>query len=516
MVDSGASRYKWLVFGCVAVGVFLSVLDTTMVSVALPSVSADLRADLPTVQWVVLIYLLATGALLMPLGRAADIFGTKRIYMAGFAVFIAGSILAMSSQSIGWLLGARVVHGAGSASLQAVGMAISVAAFPPEERGKVIGATSTIVALGAVVGPVFGGLLTDALGWRFVFLPGAVVGPIGLVLALTVLDGRRFSGPRDASGRLDWPGVISSAVLIVAALLLLSQGHAMGWTSAPTLMIAATAFAALAAFVALELRTEQPVVDLRLFKDLPFSLAVAASFLSFSAMVSGSFLMPFYLQGILGFEASKAGLMVTPMAAFLAVAGPVSGMLYDRVGPRLPTTLGMAVACASVISLTRLNESSSMWEILVPMAGSGAGIGLFFPSNNGSIVGAVGRERYGVVTAFVTLIRNVGQLVGVAVGTLIVTLSIASQGIEPEIGLLRTGGASPSLVAGFLDGFNRSYWVAASLMIAAGFLSAYRRQRRAAGVDDDRVSPDGVRGDGLGAETPERIRAADSSDLRDA
>ena len=491
--DTPGPRYKWAVFVTVALGTYLSLLDNGIVSVSLPTLSTHFGADLSTIQWVVLTYFLVVGALLMPLGRAADIFGRKRVFIAGFAVYIVGAALAASAQNVTWLLCARGVQAVGAAAIQANATAINISVFPPEERGKALGMHATVVALGAVSGPAFGGLFIDALGWRSAFLMSIAVGAVGLPVSYLVLKERFITRGMSRGGRTDWQGMVTSAVALVAALLVLSRGHDVGWTSLFTMVMAAVAVTAMAAFVTIELRSPSPMIDLRLFQRRLFALGTSAGFLVFTAIMANALIMPFYIQGILGFSARTAGLLVMPQAATLAISGPLFGRLSDRIGSRWPTTIGLILVIASFLALRRLDSDSHVIEAIIPMMVSGFGMGMFQPANNSSVLSAVEPERYGVVAAFLNLTRNTGQVVGIAVATLIITVAITNLGVDADIGALRdpAKGASPLLIQGFVDGMRNAYLVSAGV-VAIAVVCSFARGPRAAASVEGRAGPRGV------------------------
>ena len=474
-------RYKWVAFIAVAMGVYAWVVDATAFSIALPEVSSHFSAGLPTIQWVVLIYLLVITALLMPMGRAADVLGWKRLYIAGLAIYVVGALLGASAQNVPWLLAARAVQAVGSAAIQGIGMAIAVAVFPPEERGRVLGLNVFVVAVGATTGPVFGGLLVDAFGWQSVLVTTALLALAAMAIGYVVLKQDRLATADAQRGSLDWLGMVTSAVAIIAMVLVLSQGQSAGWTSPLVLTAGGVAVAALAAFLVAELKVPQPMIALTLFTRRRFALGNASTLLSFAAASGSAFLMPFYLQGVLGIQATTTGLVLAPFAVMIGVVGPIAGRLSDRIGFRAPAVLGLSVACGSLIALSRLDADSSAVHVALIMMAMGAGIGTFGPANTSSILGTVDRKHYGLGTGFYVLMRNMGQVTGVAVATLVITLAITSLGVAPDIGLLRDEGATsnPLLVNGFVTGMRKVYLVFAGMMALGALLSVVPASRPA-------------------------------------
>ncbi len=465
----------------ITVGVFMTALDVGAVNVSLPSISTHFQTDLSTIQWVVSVYLLVLAATLLPMGRAADLLGRKRIYVAAYFVFVVGSLLAGSAVDFGWLLGARALQAAGTAAIQATGIAIAVSAFPEGERGKVLGVVVTTVGLGIVTGPVLGGGLIDLLGWRAAFFINAVVGPIGLVLAHYVLHDDRHDDR--VGGRLDWTGMASSAVLLASIVFFMSRGNAAGWGSPIIVTAGVLAAAAFAVFMFHESRASDPMIDLRLFRRRAFALGSLASFLAFSAIISNSFIITFYIQGILGYAPAETGLILAPQAFVLAIAGAVFGRLADRFDGRIFAAGGMIITMLSLLWMSRLDMDSSALEVMLILMGVSLGMGMFAPSNNSSVVSSVEPERYGLVAGFLGVMRSFGQVHGIAAATLIVSVAITSLGVEADIGAFRdeTREASPQLIEGFVAGLHRVYYFGAAAAAGAALLSLTRqRPQRAA------------------------------------
>ena len=472
--------YKWAALATVSTGVFVSVIAGGVVNISLPTISSDFDAQLSTVQWVVSIYLLTISALLLPMGRASDILGRKRVYIAGYVFFLLGAGLSAAADNIAWLLAARAVQAIGGAGIQANGMAIAAAVFPANERGKALGINSTVVASGAISGPILGGLMVDVFGWRSVFLLVGTVGVLGMIAASKILKEEWISVRRPERQGLDFLGMVTSAIAIVATLVVLTQGNSLGWGSPTTLAIALVGIAAMATFFVAETRAPFPMVDLSLLRRRAVGLGSLAAFLSFVATAAGLLLMPFYLQGVLAFEARTSGLVMAPQMAMLAIFGPLGGRLSDRLGARVLSTAGAVTSATAVLLLSRLEQDSHVVEAIVPMMLLGAGLGLFQPANQNSVLSAVERERYGLVAGFLTLMRNLGQVMGLAIATLVVTQAITSFGIDADLGLLRNGGgeASPLLIDGFITGLRRAYLVAGAILLTAALVSASRGARQ--------------------------------------
>ena len=460
-------NYKYLVLGTVGIGIFGSVVDYGSVNIALPTIADHFETDIPSVQWVVIAYTLTISALLLPMGRLSDLVGRKRIYIAGMAVFIGGAVLAGWSTSLPVLIAARMLQGCGAGMTQGTGMAIITSSFPSEERGKAIGLLMTTVGIGMVAGPAVGGVLVDGLGWRSVFLVAIPIGLVGVTTGWLVLEERL--GDRDETGHstaFDWPGAALSTTALVAFLLGMTNGHRFGWYS-PLVISAMVAFVVLmAAFVRWELKTASPMLDLRLFRRRTFSLGVSSNALAFLGGSAVLVLMPFYLQKVLGYAPREAGLITVPGAVCMALLGPISGRLSDRYGPRWFTVGGLALSTSALFLFSRLTETSPLYYVMIGMILQSTGMGVFYSPNTSSVLSAVERSRYGVVSAFLNLVRNASNLTSVALGTAIVTATMASLGYEPSLDAVSNGAADG--IAGAFSAGLRNAFVTMGCLLALG------------------------------------------------
>ena len=463
-------RHKWWTLGTVAVGILMSTLDSGIVNVGLPTITAAFHTDLATVEWIVLAYLLTITILLLSIGRLADMLGRKQVYTAGFVVFTVGSALCGAAPTAEALIAFRVLQAVGASMLMANGMAITSAVFPPGERGKALGINGAVVATGTTVGPTLGGLLIAWLGWRSTFYVNVPIGIVGTALALYVLQEKRISAARSPGQRFDLAGALTAAVALLALLLALTHGQEWGWKSLPTLALLALFAALLTAFLAVEFRHPQPMLHLGLFRVRAFALGSLAACLSFLALSANAFLMPFYLQLILGYGPDTAGILMTPSSLTIALVAPLSGWLSDRVGARILSSLGLAVNCLALLSLSRLGPTATYGDVLGRLLLLGVGSGLFQSPNNSSVIGSVPRESYGVASGFVSMMRNLGTVTGVALAGAILMGSMAPVVGHAGLGALRVGGQLPAgqqarLVAAFIRGFGNAYAVGAGIAV---------------------------------------------------
>ena len=471
---SRSPNFKYWVFGALAIGIFASVVDHGSVNVALPTIAGEFKTDLPTIQWVVIIYALTIAALLLPMGRLADLVGRKKVYIAGTVVMGIGAVLSGLAPSLDIMFPARALQGVGAAMTQGTGMAIITAAFPPNEKGRAIGLFMTMVGVGAVAGPAIGGLAVDSFGWRVVFFLSLPLEAVCLVATAWVLRG--WSEAREAGrARFDWLGAALSSGVLVVLLLAMTTGNKAGWLSPLILTAFAGSAAMLATFIWWELRTDAPMLDLRLFKGKTFTLGVSAAFLTFLGSSAVIFLMPFYLQNVLGYSPKVAGFVVVPGALCMAVLGTVSGVLSDRFGWRPFTVGGLASSATGLFILSRVTEDSSLWMIVPALMLMSAGMGIFYSPNSSSVMNAVGQARYGVVAGFLNLVRNAASVTSIAISTIIVTATMNSLGFEPSLEAVR--GGAEGVAHAFTLGLRYAFLVSSGIVFAAMILSALQLGR---------------------------------------
>lgn len=467
-------NYKWWVYAAVAVGMFLIVMDQSGLGIALPRIAEHFSADIPTVQWLTLGYVLSTSATLMPVGGLSDIVGRKQVYVVGFLIFMGAAALAGSGQTLTLLIVAKVVQGVGSAGVQANGMAMVAGVFPEQERGKALGLYMAVIGAGSISGPIVGGLLVSGLGWRSIFFASVPVGFIAVASAMAVLRGRESTGGADSKRpRFDWAGAGMSSGALISFLLAMTNAHRLGWDSPPIVAGFIIACLLILAFIWWELRVEDPMLDLDFFRSKVFSIGVSARFLSFLGGTSVFFLMPFYLIQGLDFTASKAGLLMVPGPICMAVMGPISGRLSDKVGTRWITVIGMALSATALFTFSRLTVESSPVQVMVGMMFSGLGFGVFSAANTSAILSSLDRERYGIASAFLNLTRTSANVTGVAVATIIVTLTMTSLGHEPSLAAVADGGGE-AVKKAFVSGMDKAFLTAGSFALLGMVLSALR------------------------------------------
>ena len=397
-------------------GAFVAALSTSLVAVSAPVIAKDLEVTPHDVSWVLTGYLLAISSLLALAGKAADVLGRKRIYLTGFVFFVAGSMMCAASLDLRALVGARVMQGVGAAMLMAVGPAIVTRAVPPSRRARALGIQLAATYIGLTLGPSLGGMLATKLAWQAVFVVIAGAGATGLVLAIAMLPADEEAGARERPRvrSLDLPGAALFAVGLSALLVALKRTQEDGWTGRPVLLIGAFALLALGVFVRHTALHPSPLLPLALFKKPPFAFGVLGATLLYTVTFMLAYLLPFQLQRDAGLSAAHAGAFMTAQPATMAVIAPLSGVIADRWGPRLPSAAGML---AIAIGMVAVGSSAAVpgMALVLSLALVGLGAGLYVAPNSALVMGAAPRDRQSTAAAMAATARNVGMTLGIAI-----------------------------------------------------------------------------------------------------
>lgn len=391
---------------------FLAYLDTTILNVALPTIQRDLHAGLAALQWVADVYLLVLAALLVLAGSAADRLGRKKLFMIGLAWFSAGSLLCSFAPNVGTLVALRMLQAVGGSMLTPVSLSIVRNVFTdPKERAQALGIWSGIFGLASACGPVVGGVLVSAVGWRSVFWVNVPIGVIMLLAARRYLPESRAPHAR----RVDVPGQVLMIVFLGTLTYAVIEGPSAGWASARILALFAVAAASLAAFTVAERRHPEPLLDPRFFRSPPFTGASVIAVLAFLVMAGFLFVATLYLQQVRGDSPLRAGLSLLPATVMIAVWAPVAGQLNGRFGPRIPLVAGGVFMTAGAAVLTVLSPSTSYGILALGFALLGAGLGLVNPPITNTGVSGMPPAQAGVAGAVISATRQLGQVLGVAV-----------------------------------------------------------------------------------------------------
>ncbi len=464
---TGKVEKKWKVFFLVASAVFMSTLDSSIVNVALPFIMKDLHTRVEVIQWVVVIYLLTVSSLLLTFGRLSDIKGRKIIYLWGFMIFTAGSLLCSAAGTPAFLIVSRSIQGLGASMLMACSPALVVDIFEPEERGKALGMIGTVVAAGLTAGPMAGGFLLDLFSWRAIFYINVPIGTAATIAGFYVLKG---TGAEKGTGEpLDIKGGLLLILFLGPLLMYLTHIRDRGPADPVSLCFLVLSAVACFFFVRVESRTKYPLFHPDLLKIRLFTFSIISAVILFASLFIIIFMMPFFLTHPYGLSASYTGLvMVTPFV-FLFFISPAAGVLYDRIGSRELCTLGSALLTLSLCSLVFITPDSHFASILWRLALAGIGTAVFISPNNTCAMTSPPVSKRGIASGAVATARNFGMVVGVAVAGLVFSGTFASL----------TGGTTlehytSRLEPFFMTGFRRAM-LAGTLIAASGIVCSFLR-----------------------------------------
>ncbi len=474
MPASTTQPNKWAVFAVVAIGVLMATIDSSIVNVSLPVIAHGFGVSLGgRVEWVVIAYLVVIAALLLTAGRFADVFSRRNTWGAGLVVFVAGSALCGAAPSLAALVAFRGLQGVGSAMIMAVSPAMLLAAFPGEQRGRVLGLNAVVVGLGISIGPTLGGVITQHFGWRWIFYVNVPLGLAGVIGALRVLPRERAA----ARGRIDWIGALLLAVGLGTLTGTLSFAAELGWTSVPLLAGLGLAVSTLTIFILRLARVRDPLIDPTLFANRVFASASASLLLAFMATFAVAFLMPFYLEQLRGWPAQRAGLFLTPLPLTVALVSPATGALADRIGTRKLAAGGMFIAATGLSLLGGIGESTPVVHLLLLLSLIGVGQATFQPPNNSALMGAAPRDRQGIAAGVLATGRVVGQSLSIAMAG---ALFAAFRGVAPSGRGVERPVIAPQDVPAFLSGLHAAFIGCAVMAFAASMTALVRGPETAA------------------------------------
>jgi EmrB/QacA subfamily drug resistance transporter len=404
-------------------------LDTTIVNVALPSIHRAFPSSIAGLQWVIDAYTLVIASLLMLSGSTADRLGRKRVFMIGLVVFTTGSALCAAAPSLDLLIAARVLQGIGGSMLNPVAMSIIRNVFEdPRERAQAIGVWGAMIGISTALGPVLGGALVVGPGWRFVFLVNVPVGLSCLLLTWRVVPESRARHPR----RIDPIGQLLVIVGLSCLVYAIIEGQGDGWTSPEILTLFAVALVSLVGLVIYELRTREPLIEVRFFRSVPFAGASAIAVCAFAALGGFLFINTLYLQDVRHLSAFDAGLYTLPLAATMLICAPLGGAIVGRRGSRLPLLLAGVAMLASPLLLLGLTPTTPVALLLVSYLLFGIGSGFVNPPITNTAVSGMPPAQAGVAAAIASTSRQVGQTLGIAVIGAVAGAGAASQSFGPK------------------------------------------------------------------------------------
>jgi EmrB/QacA subfamily drug resistance transporter len=454
---------KWWTLGAVSFGLFMIMLDNTIVNVALPSIQSDLHLQISELEWVVTGYALTFGALMLTGGKLADLMGRRLIFVVGLAIFTASSLACGLATGPEMLIGARVVQGVGAAMMNPATLSIITVTFPPRERGTAIGIWAGVSALALAIGPLFGGIISEYVNWNWIFFINIPVGILGIVAAFLFIDESRDTSHEQ---RPDYPGLLTSGIGLFALTYGLIEANNYGWTSTRILIAFGIAAVSLVGFVLLERHQRLPMLDLSLFRNVSFAGANTVMLLIGLAMFGVFFYVSLYVQQILGYSPTQAGASFLPWTLLIIVLAPQAGRLSDRIGPKPLVTSGLVVLAVSLLLFARMGTDETFWVLLPAMVLGGIGMSLAMAPVTAAAMGSVPRDKAGVGSAVLNSMRQVGGSLGIAIMGAIVAASVSASAIG--------GRPSPE---DFVNGFHHALEVGAVLTIVGAIVAAATLKR---------------------------------------
>ncbi len=464
--------YKWRALIAVCFGTFMATMDMSIVNVALPRLSEEFDRSPGIVVWATLTSNLVVTGLTLTSGRVGDLFGRKRIYIAGWLIFTIGMAFASLAQDIGQLIAIRFFQAIGVSLALGNGNAIVADAFEEHERGQALGTTGAVVGAGLMSGPILGGLILSGFDWPAIFWMRVPVGIAAMGMAIWLIRDSR--GAPSGQRKLDIPGAITLFATLSTVILAVNRGQTWGWTSPIILGLFAISAVSLAAFLRIESRSVSPVLSLALFKVRNFTIPIVSLVLSFSGQAALTFLMPFYFVTVRGYSAAHAGLLVATVPAMMLILSPFSGRAADKYKFKHQPTVGLTLVCVGLASLSVIHDDSASWTIVARLALIGIGTAIFQSPNSASIMSSVPRNMLGTASASVATARNIGNAAGLAMAsTIVVGVAASKAGVS-------TSARADSLPPGaLLDGIQMAFIVAACMSSTAIVASLFRASRKA-------------------------------------
>ncbi len=473
------STSKWLILATVMVGTFLGRLDQTIVNLALPHIINDFSITVDSAGWIATAYILANAVFVPVWGKLGDTIGRKKVYVLGFLIFLLGSALAGFAWNLDSMLVFRVIQAIAGSADYPTAMAILAFTFSEgRERAQALGIWSSVFAASAVLGPLIGGPLIDNFGWRSVFLINIPVGIVGLVMALAFIE--ESTGRKTA--RFDWWGAITLGVALSAVVLVLDKGTDWGWVSWQSLVAYASIAIFGLAFYAIESRIDEPIVDLKFFRNTTFVNVIANNFIVFMGLMGSVFLIPIFAQTFLGYSSTQSGFLFMPMAAAMLLASPIGGSLVGRVKASYVIAFSTFVAALGLyLFAVFIDVRATAIDIMFPLFVMAFGLGFGMAQRTAAVASIVPSEEMGVASSLLALARNIAGAFGIALFGTILNYSTESNVLSIASHSHIAQGASQAAVQAYValielkaqvDSYHTIFLAGMSIMIVGG-ISAF-------------------------------------------
>ena len=417
-----SDHYRWFVLGIIMLGTFMAILDSSIVNVALPHMMSAFEVNRDQIEWVATAFMLALATAMPLVGWLVGRVGLKALYLTSLAIFTAGSAVCAFAWSYDTLVAARVVQALGGGAIQPVGMAFVADLFEPHERGKALGIWGTGIMVGPALGPTLGGYLTDWFNWRAIFSVNLPIGAVTLLLGMAIMRSERSASR--ARIPFDVWGFTFVSMALISGLLALSKGQSKGWSSPYILTCLAFAVVGLVMFLAVESAVRHPLLDLRLFRYRNFTVSMLLAVFRAVGLFGGVFLLPIFLQNLVGYTTVRTGLTMMPGAVAVGISMPFAGRLADRYGPRNLVLFGTTMAALSLLAYGRLDPLSSRAMIIGPLVVRGVGLAFMMAPLITAALNAVPKDKVATASSFLNVAQSVGGSFGIALLNTYVTDSV--------------------------------------------------------------------------------------------
>ena len=455
------NNYKWIALSCTTIGALMSVMSGSTLMIALPDIMKELHASMGVLTWILMGYMLVLTIFVPSIGRVADMFGRKKLYVGGFAVFTLSSLFCAWSNTGMQLLVYRLIQAGGGALMVANSTAIVTDAFPKNELGKALGLNIMFISIGSVIGPILGGFLVH-IGWRSIFYINIPIGVIGtLWAALQLKEIRHY----EEKQKFDWLGTITFTIGMFCLLMALTIGSFVSWHSLSVLVLLGITVITMPLFI--------HMLDTRLLKTRILACAYASNFFNGIARGAVTFLMVFYFQCIKSLDAMTAGILLAPFAIAMLVTSPISGALSDKYGSRVLSSVGLLMSALGLLGLMMLNVNTPTWQLIIWMFIMGVGSGLFFSPNTNSIMSSVPEDKRGIASGVRTMCNNAGNMLSIAISMAVIASSV-SAGAMQGLFLGTQVGSQGIAVTSFISGLRLAFTISFAFSILAAILSYLR------------------------------------------
>ncbi|EPY2276406.1 MFS transporter [Clostridium sporogenes] len=413
--ETNTYKNNWIILSIVVMSPFMACLDSSIINVALPVMAKEFSTSMAGIQQVVTSYLIVISAAILIFGRLGDIKGKTSVFKYGFIIFVLGSFLCGISTTLNFLIFSRIVQAIGAAMTMSTSQGIITHTFPPNERGRALGISGTSVALGTLLGPPLGGLIISVVSWEYIFLINVPIGLVAFIAAMKYLPKDKVKSDQS----LDIKGAILFIISIVALFSAMLKGQQTGYNHINIIVSFIISLICFIVFIILELKIENPMLDLSIFKNRVFSVNIFSAFVMFIGISCINIIQPFYLQDVLKLSPGKTGLIMMAYPIVLSIVAPISGYLSDKMGSKKLTLAGIVVASIGLFCMAFLNEQSTFLMITLLLSVVALGNGLFQSPNNSLVMSSVEKTKLGIAGGVNALIRNLGFIFGVSISTTI-------------------------------------------------------------------------------------------------